>query len=358
VSEATATARPVDPRISALRRFAVSITIFNLVGHLFLGFEQAYLTPIVGLLTAYTVSLALETLDTWLAGKPARYLGSFVDFVNFLLPAHIAGLACAMLLYGNERLFPTIFAVTVAVSSKYLFRIPVNGSLRHMFNPSNFGIAVTLVLFTWVSIAPPYHFTENVGNWIDWLLPAGILMAGTMINAKLTRRTPLILGWVGGFIAQALLRSLFFDHALSSALLVMVGVAFVLFTNYMITDPGTTPSAPRDQVLFGVATAAVYGCLVLLHVSFGLFFALTLVCGGRLVLTLVRQAGRAAAPATERPVLLSTVDTREPVAVTMAPAFAGVDPRASQVSPSLVAPVASLPTLLSPADTGPRAGAS
>jgi len=285
-------ARSVDPRIAALRRFAVSITVFNLIGHLFLGFEQAYLTPIVALLTAYTVSLVLETVDAALAGHPPRYRGSVVDLVNFLLPAHIAGLACAMLLYGNDRLLPTIFAVTVAVSGKYIVRVPVNGSLRHVFNPSNLGITVTLLCFTWVSIAPPYHFTENVGNWVDWLLPAGILIAGTMLNGKLTRRIPLILGWVGGFLLQAVLRALFFDHALTSALLTMVGVAFVLFTNYMITDPGTTPSAPPGQVIFGLVTALVYGCLVLMHISFGLFFAMTIVCAGRLVVTVIRQTRR------------------------------------------------------------------
>jgi hypothetical protein len=296
----------IDPRIAALRRFAMSITVFTIVGHLFLGFEQAYLTPIVGLLTAYTVSIALETLDARLSGTTPRFLGSFVDLVNFLLPAHIAGLACAMLLYGNEQLLPTIFAVTVAVSSKYLLRVPVGGSLRHMMNPSNFGITVTLLVFTWVSIAPPYHFTENTGNWIDWLLPAGILMAGTMLNAMLTRRIPLILAWVGGFVAQALLRALLLDHALNSALLTIVGVAFVLFTNYMITDPGTTPSAPRNQVVFGVATALVYGFLVTVHISFGLFFALTIVCGGRLVITVAREVRRrtrtTAEPAPAEPV--------------------------------------------------------
>lgn len=299
MSEATATTtRAFDPRIAALRRFALSITVFNIVGHLFLGFEQAYLTPIVGVLTAYAVSIGLETLDAWAVGKRPRYRGSFVKLVDFLLPAHIAGLACAMLLYGNERLFPTMFAVTVAVSSKYIFRVPVNGSLRHMFNPSNFGISVTLLLFTWVSIAPPYHFTEYTGSLVDLLLPGLILAAGTMINAKLTKRTPLIMGWVGGFIAQAVLRAVFFDHALPSALLATIGVAFILFTNYMITDPGTTPSAPRDQVIFGAVTAMVYGVLVVFGITFGLFFALTIVCAGRLVLTLLRPSRPALPPAT------------------------------------------------------------
>jgi hypothetical protein len=35
----------------------------------------------------------------------------------------------------------------------------------------------------------------------------------------------------------------------------------------------------------------VYGILVLAHVSFGLFFALTIVCAGRMLWTLVRHSG-------------------------------------------------------------------
>jgi hypothetical protein len=61
----------------------------------------------------------------------------------------------------------------------------------------------------------------------------------------------------------------------------MTGVAFILFTFYMVTDPATTPSTTRGQVLFGASVAAAYGALLALHVVFDLFFALTLVCAGR-----------------------------------------------------------------------------
>ena len=297
-----------DPRIKALRRFALSITVFTLLGHLWLGFEQAYLTPVVALLTAYSVNLLLETIDAWARRAPLRFRGSFVNLVNFLLPAHIAGLACTMLLYGNQRLLPTVFAVTVAVASKYVFRVRVGSSLRHMLNPSNFGISMTLLCFSAVAIAPPYHFTQNVGSVIDWLIPAVIVTAGTMLNGKLTHRLPLIAAWLGGFALQAVIRAAFFDHALVSALVTMTGVAFVLFTNYMITDPGTTPFQPRDQVIFGLSTALVYGALVVAHVTFGLFFALTIVCAARLVQTWVVQRMRQLTPRARESAPASAVD--------------------------------------------------
>ncbi|GAA4872685.1 enediyne biosynthesis protein UnbU [Saccharopolyspora cebuensis] len=269
---------PVDKRVTALRRFALSITAFNVVGHLFLGFEQSPLTPLAALVASYATALLFEWLDCWARGTRPEYLGGAGNLVTFLLPPHITALACAMLLYGNTSLWPYLFAVVVANSSKYLVRARIRGRLRHLLNPSNCGIAVTLVLFPWVGIAPPYHFTNAVPAVVDWLVPLGILMLGTMLNLRLTGKTPLILGWLGGFVLQAVLRWLLFDHSLLATLTPLTGVAFILFTNYMITDPGTTPVIPRNQVLFGLTTAFVYGALVVSGVAFGLFFALVIVC--------------------------------------------------------------------------------
>ncbi|GGK76476.1 enediyne biosynthesis protein UnbU [Mangrovihabitans endophyticus] len=299
---ATDSGRPA-PGLVALRRFALSITAFTVIGHLYLGFEQAYLTPLAALAVGYTLSLILETLDAWARRRPARYRGSARNLVDFLLPTHIAALACAMLLYGNARLLPTVFAVTVAVCGKYLVRVRINGAARHVFNPSNLGISATLLCFGWVAIAPPYQFTEYGGRVSDLVVPAAILVAGTMINAKLTGRMPLIAGWVGGFVLQALIRAAVLPDLLGPALLAMTGVAFVLFTNYMITDPGTTPARPRDQVAFGVGTAMAYGVLVAAHVTFGLFYALTAVCAVRALFLVYR--GR-------RPARAAAVDAASP----------------------------------------------
>lgn len=268
----------VDARVKALRRFAVSITVFNLAGILVLGFEQSPITPLLAMATSYVTALVLERLDSWAWRRTPAYAGGVGAVVTFLLPPHITALACSMLLYGNASVWPYLFAVVVANSGKYLVRIRVRGKLRHALNPSNLGIVVTLLLFPWVGIAPPYHFTNYVTGAIDWLIPLGILMLGTMLNAALTHKIPLILGWAGGFVAQALLRWFLLDHALVAALLPMTGVAFVLYTNYMITDPATSPVKPLNQVVFGVTTALVYGVLVVCGVVFGLFFALVITC--------------------------------------------------------------------------------
>jgi Na+-translocating ferredoxin:NAD+ oxidoreductase RnfD subunit len=266
-----------DVRLVALWRFAVSITLFNVLGHAFFGFEQSLAQPLAALITAYSMEILLELIDARVNQRTPRFAGGLRSLVNFLLSAHITALAVAMLLYANERLLPIVFATAVAVGSKAIFRAPVGNGTRHFLNPSNFGITLTLLLFPWVGIAPPYHFTENLGGLGNWIVPGLLIVSGTLLNVQLTKKGPLILGWLGGFAGQAVLRNLIFGTPLVAALLPMTGVAFLLFTFYMVTDPGTTPFKPRNQVVFGVAVAAVYGLLVMMHVVFGLFFALTIV---------------------------------------------------------------------------------
>jgi hypothetical protein len=265
-------------RLPALRRFAVAITILNILGHTFLGFEQSWAQPLVALATTYGMEILVEVMTARSARRRPCFAGGLGPFVDFLLPAHITGLAVAMLLYANDRLAPIAFAAAVAIGSKVLVRVPVGDGARHCLNPSNTGIAVTLLLFPWVGIAPPYMFTENLTGIGDWLLPTIIVLSGTFLNTRFTNKMPLILGWLGGFILQAVLRSLWFGAPVVAALLPMTGMAFLLFTFYMVTDPGTTPVAPGPQFAFGASVAAAYGILMLSHVVFGLFFSLLAVC--------------------------------------------------------------------------------
>ena len=264
-------------RLGGLRRFAIAITVFNILGHTIFGFEQAWIQPLVSVLTAYACEIWFELVDCYVHARKPRFAGGWQNKVDFLLSAHITGVACAMLLYSNSRLMPIVFATATAICSKALLRVAVKNSQRHFLNPSNFGISLTLLLFPWVGIAPPYHFTENIHGWGSWILPAIIVVSGSLLNIKFTKRICVVLGWVGGFLIQGLLRNLLFGVPLSATLLPATGVAFVLFTFYMVTDPATSPSTSRGQLLFGILVSATYGVLVIAHVVFGFFFALTLV---------------------------------------------------------------------------------
>ncbi|WBB96043.1 MULTISPECIES: enediyne biosynthesis protein [unclassified Solwaraspora] len=276
-------AKEPDRRYLALRNFAISMTVFNILGYTVLGFEQPWLWPILAVLVGYATELVFETFSARMQQRAPRYTGrGGRGMYEFLLPAHITALACNMLLYANDMFLPIAFAVIVGVTGKYVFQAPVYGRMRHYMNPSNLGITVALVCFgSWISIAPPYQFTEGANTFFRIMIPIIIVTAGTVINAMLTRKVALIVGWLGGFAIQALLRHWIWDVALFSALGVMAGVAFVLFTNYMITDPGTTPVKPIHQFMFGSSVAMVYGVLMLFNVVYTLFFAVVVVCGAR-----------------------------------------------------------------------------
>lgn len=275
-------------RLGGLWRFATAISVLNVFGHTVLGFEQAWIVPFVALASGYGTELFLEAVDAWARQTRPRFAGSFRTLVEFLLPAHISSLAIGMLVYGNEHLWVTAFTCAFAISSKYFFRAPVGIAVpgrprptRHFFNPSNFAITVSLVAFPWLVGAPPYQFVENVtGGW-DIALPMLVFTTGSLLNGLFTKRLPLVAAWLAGFVAQALVRAAVNGTPVEAGLFPMTGLAFMLFTFYMVTDPGTTPEQARCQVAFGVGVAALYGLVVQAHVVFGLYYALTITSGIR-----------------------------------------------------------------------------
>ena len=276
------------PKRSALRRyfalwyFTTLLIVWNLLGHLFLGFEQSHIQPLVGLATAIALQFLLEWIDARANGREPRYAGSWTNLVNFLPPAIIPGLAVTMLLYPNERLMPLIFGVGVAICSKVIFRAPVaDGKTQHIFNPSNLGIVATLLLFPSIGVAPPYHFTENLTGMWHWAMPGVVLATGIIVHAMFTGRLTLVLTWLVAFVIQGQLRSWYFGTSWIVPLTPMTSAAFMVFTLYMIPDPATTPVKPLRQALFAIAIAAVYGVLLVEHVVYGLFIALAIVCAMR-----------------------------------------------------------------------------
>ncbi|MEV6832680.1 enediyne biosynthesis protein [Amycolatopsis sp. NPDC051102] len=275
----TAPPKRTNKVITALRRFAISITIFNILGYTVLGFEQPWLYPFIAVGTAYTTEILLEIINARVTKRDVRFRGNgFRGLVEFLFPAHISGLALNMLTYVNDHVWAMIFGVVVAVGAKWVLQAPVYGRLRHYMNPSNFGITIMLLVFPWVNMTPPYHFSEKVDTWVGWLIVAVILISGTVLNSLLTGRMWLIFGWLSFFVVQAFLRGALFGTAIPGALAMGTGIAFVLYTNYMVTDPGTSPSKPVSQFAFGAGIAMMYGFFTAAHIAYGLFFATASVC--------------------------------------------------------------------------------
>jgi enediyne biosynthesis protein E5 len=101
---------------------------------------------------------------------------------------------------------------------------------------------------------------------------------GMRLNLLFTGRVPTIAAWLATFIVLAVCRGWLLGKGVAAELVVLTGIPMVLFTLYMITDPQTSPSRFRSQILFGAAIAVSYSMLLMLHVNFTMFYSVTVIC--------------------------------------------------------------------------------
>jgi hypothetical protein len=168
-------------------------------------------------------------------------------------------------------------ACAIAIGSKYVLRVRVNGRLRHFMNPSNFAIAVVLYAFQWTGMLP-WAYTVNLHGAWDWIVPAIIVMLGIRLNILFTGRIPTIVAWLTSFVVFAGLRSWYLGYPFTGQLVVLTGIPMVLFTLYMITDPQTSPAKRSSQILFGSGIALAYSLLLMAHVQYTMFYSVAAVC--------------------------------------------------------------------------------
>src|SRR4051794_38766428 len=64
-----------DPRYLALRNFAISMSIFNVIGYTILGFEQPWTWPLFALLVGYTAEITIELVAAWAERRRAGFMG-------------------------------------------------------------------------------------------------------------------------------------------------------------------------------------------------------------------------------------------------------------------------------------------
>ncbi|HTQ78799.1 MAG TPA: enediyne biosynthesis protein UnbU [Thermoanaerobaculia bacterium] len=291
-----------DPR-NGLRTSATLATVFTLLGHTVLGFEQSWAQVVVALAAGYSCALFFEWVDARANGlRPGFAGGGWHRLVDFLLSAHMTSITLSFLLYVNRRLWIMALAVALAIGSKYVFRVYQDGKLRHFMNPSNFAIAVLLATYRWTG-ALPWAFTVKIHGFYDLLVPLVIVGLGFRLNLFFTGRLPTIAAWLVTFIVLGIGRAWYQGTPIFAQLVPLTGVAMVLFTFYMITDPQTSPSRRSSQLLFGGGIAVAYSVLLLLHIQYMMFYSVTVVAGIRglwlLALSLREPAVKpAAVPAT------------------------------------------------------------
>lgn len=266
-----------DPRMG-LKTSATFATIFTILGHTVFGFEQSWAQVFVALLSGYSCAFLFEWVDARANGRAPEFAGGGkAKVVNFLLAPHMTSITISFLIYVNQRLWIMALACALAIGSKYVLRVRLNGRLRHFMNPSNFAIAVILYVFQWTGMLP-WAYTVNLHGAWDWAVPGIIVMLGIRLNILFTARIPTIVSWLLSFVAFAWLRSLVLGYPFVGQLVVLTGIPMVLFTLYMITDPQTSPSKFSSQIVFGSSIALAYSLLLMAHVQYTMFYSVAAVC--------------------------------------------------------------------------------
>jgi len=240
----------------------------------FFSLENRYLAPflITSILLASEVAFGLlESFSRTLLAISVSILFDLVlgrltygRFPN-VASAYITGISVGILV-RSPVFWPYALCSAIAITSKYTLR----WRGHHLWNPSNFAISAILLL------APEYVATLSVqwGNdvWpmtIVWILGAAIVYR--------VQRFHITLAYVLSFAALSALRCMITGHPLLAELAPITGPMYQLFVFFMITDPKTTVSTRRGQILVAFLVAVAEMILRLARVVDAPFFALAIV---------------------------------------------------------------------------------
>ncbi len=190
------------------------------------------------LVTALAVCLVAEAvLSKVVHGTVLSRLGS----------AYISGISIALLLKPPPGLlWPFVLVAFITIVSKYV--LTYRG--RHLWNPSNFGIGLLLLLTPGSVAILSIQWGNELGtNLVIWAL--GILIA---FRARVLHVTA---AYVLAYIVFAALRHLMVGGPFAAEVAPLTGPMYQLFIFFMITDPRTTVSTTRGRILVAVLVALV-----------------------------------------------------------------------------------------------------
>jgi hypothetical protein len=255
---------PIPRRDDPRWRFFAILCVYVILGITVLGFNRSPSQ----ILTVLGLGCFLEVLFHFVFKKRT---------IIFPLSAAISSLSLGILLNYAHGIWLPLVPVFVTIASKYVFTH--NG--RHVYNPSLFGVVFTLLFANdMITAAPAYQWGGTYAIAIFVVTAALVLFVGNI------KRTALIVSFLTFYLLATALRAyltrfhvppetLFFG-AISSP-------AFYLFAFFMMTDPKTSPDAPRVQVLMAFLVVVVDLLMHKIHALTTFFFAAFICFTGRFI---------------------------------------------------------------------------
>lgn len=236
-----------DPRFTP----PLLITAILLVGQITFGFLESYSRTVLAIVTAIAFEMVLGRL--------------FTNKWPHLASAYITGISVGILVRSPE-FWPYALCSAISITSKYVLR--VKG--RHIWNPSNFGICVLLFL-------APFAVAGLSIQWGNYLLPMAVIWTLGCVTIYRLKRFHICATYVASFLLFSLVRSLITGHTFWAEVAPLTGPMYQLYVFFMITDPKTTVSTRRGQIILAFLVALAEMLLRLNQVVYAPFYALFIV---------------------------------------------------------------------------------
>jgi Na+-translocating ferredoxin:NAD+ oxidoreductase RnfD subunit len=248
------TYREMDPRIPV----AAILFIYLILGLTILGFNR---TPWQALTTTITCC-AFDLILTKIYDK------KWVQPLSAL----ITSLSLSFLLNYSHDFFLLFIPIFFAIGSKHVIRF----KNKHALNPAMVGVSLSLLLSSNLVTAAPAYQWNGISSMSIFVITLGLLFVMPKVN-----RIPLVLSFLFTFTILTALRAFIMRHHLPFETLflgTLSSPSFFIFTFFMITDPATSPSDRKQQIIVGVSLAVV-DLLLHLRQSYYTFFFAALIVG-------------------------------------------------------------------------------
>ena len=215
------------------------------------GVLESYAQTALAILTALCIELVLGRL----------FWGKWPHLAS----AYVSGISVGILL-RSPAIWPYALCSMLSITSKYVLRLKG----RHIWNPSNFGICVMLLLAS-DTVA---SLSIQWGNYLPPMLIVWILGSLIILQAK---RFHICATYVMAFVLFAYVRSWITGHSFLAEVAPITGPMYQLFIFFMITDPKTTVQTKWGQCVVAFLIALVEMILRLNESVYAPLYALFLV---------------------------------------------------------------------------------
>lgn len=264
-------------------------------------FDQRYVAPLL-----VSAILVFGHLTQGILESPARtglaiivsilaeiVLGLIVyKKIPHLASAYVSGISVGILVRSPEY-WPYAMGALISILSKYVIRM----DNRHLWNPSNFAISCLLFL-------APLTVASLSVQWGNAIWAALVIWTlGSVIIWRL-KRFHICAVYVVSFLGYGVLRHFITGHALEAEIAPITGPMYQLFIFFMITDPKTTVTGRRAQMLVAFLVATAENFLRLagnVHAPYYALFLVGPVANFVEIMMVRRRAAKAVTPGIASP---------------------------------------------------------